>query len=299
MPLQTEVWIQSIQPNLFRDNSFAARSLNDSAFVEDKIVHLPQAGSRPGVEVDRPTVPAVIGQRTDDEAMYALREHTTDPILIRDIDAVEVSYDKRQSVLIEQTQALNESIANWMLYDWAAQNPALFTTGASRPAAAPSATGARKGLTRADVRRLRLLFDANDIPQDKRFLLLTAAMYNDLLGDDAILSREYVNGGNLQNGTVDSLYGFGIYVRSQGLVFDNAGTPVKKMPTAVAAATDNAAAIAWHEMSVRRALGEIKVFADDDKPEYYGSLLSALVRAGGRAARLDYKGVAAIMEAAG
>ena len=61
---------------------------------------------------------------------------------------------------------------------------------------------------------------------------------------------------------------------------------------------DLAAALAWHDQSVCRALGEVKVFEQEKAPDYYGDLYSFLVRAGGRIMRSDNAGVMALVGAA-
>lgn len=57
-----------------------------------------------------------------------------------------------------------------------------------------------------------------------------------------------------------------------------------------------AAALAWHEQSVCRALGEVKMYSNEDDPTYYGDIYSFLVRAGGRRMRNDGAGVLAIVQ---
>jgi len=47
---------------------------------------------------------------------------------------------------------------------------------------------------------------------------------------------------------------------------------------------------------VRRASGVIQPFLDLDKPEYYGSIFSMLVRFGAQVARNDNKGVYILFE---
>jgi hypothetical protein len=49
---------------------------------------------------------------------------------------------------------------------------------------------------------------------------------------------------------------------------------------------------------VRRALGAIKVYANENDPTLYGSAFSTMARAGGRKAYSDETGVVAIVEAA-
>ena len=61
------------------------------------------------------------------------------------------------------------------------------------------------------------------------------------------------------------------------------------------AATDLAAALAWHDQSVCRALGEVKAFEQEKAPDYYGDVYSFLVRAGGSIMRGDNAGVMALV----
>lgn len=82
--------------------------------------------------------------------------------------------------------------------------------------------------------------------------------------------------------------------RSTVALYD--ATKTKKAWSAEGAATDLAAALAWHEQSVCRALGEVKAFENEGDPTFYGDIYSFLVRAGGRILRSDNKGVAAIVQ---
>ena len=128
---------------------------------------------------------------------------------------------------------------------------------------------------------------------------MPAEMYNDLLGLDKVLSAEYNQTGKLPTGVVNRLYGFDIWIRSYATSYSNAATPVLRAPGANALTTANAAALFWHPRFVRFAKGLIKVYSDIDKPEFYGSLFSAMVRGGGRKRYSDGRGVVALIEAAG
>ena len=59
-----------------------------------------------------------------------------------------------------------------------------------------------------------------------------------------------------------------------------------------------AAALAWQEQSVSRALGEVKMFDSTNNPLYYGDIYSFLLRTGGSVRRYDKKGVYLLAEAA-
>lgn len=79
-------------------------------------------------------------------------------------------------------------------------------------------------------------------------------------------------------------------------VYDDSALPVKKAVGAAGAATDHLGALAFQMDYVSFAQGDIKVFADENKPEYYGSIFSAMVMMGGSILRTDQKGVAALVQ---
>jgi len=302
MGIQREIWARDIAENLFPDNSFMARAVDDSEFVEGAVVHLPQSGAKPNVQRNRSVLPAVIAQRTDTDATYNIDEFTSDPTLIKDADEIETSYNKRQNVLEDHNNQLNTQIAEWMGYNWAPTQAANYvrTNGADRVAFVAGATGNRKKILLDDWLAAKRLLDNMDVPDDgRRFALVPAEMYNDLLEIDKILSSEFNLTGRLPNGVVNEIFGIKIFKRSSSISYSNAATPALRAPDAAALTTANAGVLMWHERFVRRALGSVKVYANEDEAAYYGSVFSAMALAGGRKRYNDQSGVVAIIEAAG
>ncbi len=74
MALQVQIWIKSIIEGLFADNSFASRSIDHSEFVNNKTVHVPNAGSAPGVVKNRNVFPAQVTTREDVDLEYGMDE---------------------------------------------------------------------------------------------------------------------------------------------------------------------------------------------------------------------------------
>ena len=285
MPIQTEVWAADIAANLFPNDSWVAKAVNDDPWVENKIVHRPVSGSVPTVVKDRATVPATAVQRTDSVNDYTIAEFTSDPTVIRDVDSIEVSYDKRASVLSDHISELNKRIANELQFKWAPSAAAniIRTSGALRAANTPGATTTRKSLTISDIISAANVLDDMDIERDNnRCLLLPAHMYNDLMQANyaTLLQLQASGEALLKDGKLMSVHGFMIFIRGKlnVLRYNNAGTPAVIDPTTAGAATDNAAALAWHPNFVCRAKGDVKVYYDEDKPEYYGSMFSAMVK---------------------
>jgi hypothetical protein len=95
---------------------------------------------------------------------------------------------------------------------------------------------------------------------------------------------------------VNRIFGFDIFIRSSLVSYTNAGTPARRLPGAAPLTSANASILAYHRDFVRRALGGVKVYADEDKPEYYGSIFSAMARAGAAKAYSDETGIVAIVE---
>lgn len=301
MALNKEVWLNSIVENFYPDNSFAVKSVDDSTFVSNKKVHIPNAGAASKVVTNRTQKPASVSQRTDNELTYEMDELTTDPIYIPNIDTVELSYDKRNSVLANDRAQLEEAAHVNLLKRWGNGVKAdhiLLTTGTTQRDAHTSstATGKRKSICKADVLKLMTAFDKDDVPATGRFLLLDAHMYADLLADLSESDKwMFQNSANVQKGILGNLYGFDIMKRSRVLRLDAS----KKVLdwSAEGAATELAAALAWHEKSVSRAMGEVKMFDSTDNPLYYGDIYSFLMRTGGAARSYDGKGLFLLGEA--
>ena len=118
MALNREIWQQALVENFYPSNSFAEKSVDDSVYVSNHKVHIPNAGAPSGVKKNRQTKPATVNQRTDNDLEYVIDELTTDPIYIPHIDTVELSYDKRNSILQNDKSQLQEVAHVNLLERW-------------------------------------------------------------------------------------------------------------------------------------------------------------------------------------
>lgn len=300
MALQKEIWQSAIVDNLFADNSFAAKSVDDSAFIDNKTVHIPNAGAPSGVQVNRTTKPAGVKSREDNDLSYNMDELTTDPIYIPNIENIQLSYNKRESVISNDRRQLEAAAHLNLLNRWgvAAEGNIVYTTGKEVAAhSSATATGLRKSITRDDVFALMTKFDAEDIPQTERYLLLDAHMYAQLLADLTNADKQaFYASANAQKGVLGELAGFQIMKRSRVLRIDASKKVLGWDKTGVAG--ELAAGFAWQKESVSRALGNFKMFSEMDSPTYYGDIYSFLIMTGGACRRQDKKGVALLAEAA-
>jgi len=305
MAIQKEIWLQDIEKAIFPPSSFVRRSVSHDSYVSNKTVHIPQAGTIADVEKNRAVLPSTVTQRTDADRTYDLNEYTTGAMLITDLEELQVNYNKRQDVLSQHTEKIMKTIGDETAVAWAgadlytADGQIVLTTGsATANIAPPSGTGTRKAVAVADFASLASKFDEDDMPYEGRYLLMPAKMYHNMLNENKayFLNNDYMNRGNLPTGVVANIWGFNILVRSNVTVYADAATPTIKAVGAAAATTDCFGAIAWHESAVCNALGQIKVFANENEAAYYGSIFSALVMHGAAKLRTDGKGIGTIVQ---
>lgn len=302
MALNISIWQSTLVENFYPNNSFASKSVDDSVFVKAHKVIIPNAGKPSGVKKNRTVKPAQVEQRTDNDLEYVIDELTTDPIYIPNIDTVELSYDKRSSIISnDRSQLQNEAHMN-LLERWGAGVPSanvLLTTGTTERAAHTSetATGKRKRITKEDLLSIMTRMDADNVPEEGRYILLDAYMYADLLADLSESDKwMFQNSADVQRGVLGNLYGLNIMKRSKVLRVKSDKALLPWSEEAVAG--ELAAALAWHDKSVSRALGEVKMFESIDNPTYYGDIYSFLLRTGGSVRRYDKKGIYLLAEAA-
>ena len=299
MAVQKQIWQNTIIEEFWPDDSFASKATNDSEYVnQGKTVHIPNAGAPSGVKKNRTTLPAEVKVRTDVDVTYDLDEFTTDPVRIPHADTVELSYNKRNSVIAQDKNKLRNDAHQSILERWSPDAAyRVTTTGASRPAYLTSATGNRKSITTKDVLGLQAKFDLDDVPATDRVLLLDAVMYSDLLGDMTESQKiGFFGAADAKRGVVGELYGFQVMKRSKVLRYKADGSLVKTSEGGALAATDLAAGLAFHKEAVSVAMGEVVMFDSVSNPTYYGDIYSFLVRTGGAKRRTDGKGIIAIVE---
>ena len=109
MGVEVEIWRKDIQEAVFDNNTFLDFAFNaDEHVIGGAVVHIPQSGGAGNIEKNRTVFPANIRRRTDTDIVYVLDEYTSDPVKITDADKKELSYDKRKSVIGEDTEKMKQ-----------------------------------------------------------------------------------------------------------------------------------------------------------------------------------------------
>lgn len=299
--IQVEIWAKYILGAIFRNNQFLDYCFKaDDYVLQGKVVHIPQAGGTATVVKNRTDLPATVTKRTDTDITYPLDEFTTNPRLIPHADTVELSYDKMDSVMTDDMNALRQVVADNILNSWAPASNIIRTTGAAVDTHLADTIGVRKKFTSKDLKSAQKFLNKHDIPTEGRYALLSADMYDQLVDDlSETQQRDFSRVLDEKRGIVAKLYGFNIMMRSRVVTYNNAETPVLNAYGAESDDADNDAALCWHESAVERAMGSVVPFNQDNSPQYYGDLMSFLLRMGGRIRRSDEKGIVAVVQAAG
>jgi len=264
MALQKEIWIPTIVEKLFADDTFASRSVNHDAFTDGKTVHVPNAGALPPVTVNNSTYPVAASQRTDVDLDYDMSKYEIGPVRVGDIEDVQLSYDKRNSVVAGVRNALTEKVHTDILSAWVAG----CTAAAQKTVAATFGKDA--------VLAIKLAFDKKDIPQQGRCIVLTPVAYNELLAELSDAEQfAFSASADSARGVVGKFLGFDIYMRS----------------TIDTAASNKTTAFAWQQDCVSVARGNVEIIEDPHRADFFGDLISATILAGGAPIRSDGAGI--------
>lgn len=294
MAVQQEIWRRDVVAYLSRGNEFAQYSRDVSGEVlNGKVVHLGQAGPPAETTKNRTEFPATIVQRGDGEVTYALDAYYGQPVLVEAIEAAELSYDKRQSVIEDNMAKLKDDVYDDLLYHWGknVDNENVISSTGTTDIVVDLGAGALTlhGITEKDFIKLQAQFNNDRVPREDRHILLDGfqmmALKLDLASREQRLDVE-----NIAEGAVGKLHGFNIHERSRAIVINKSTNAVLPFD-ALITANDVPAAIAWQKNMVESAKGAMKFYSEIGKADYYGDVFSYLMRMGGRARREQGEGV--------
>lgn len=300
MALLRTMWMTRIMENLFATNEFLNESQNwdEYATAGVKTVVIPQAGAPAGYERNRTVFPAAITERPDGDISYDMVSYTSNPQRVRNLEQLQMSYNKMQSVITNMLLNIQDGVALDILYSWRAELAArvLQTSGAAVPTSLSGSTGNRKTLTYNDLVDLHTAMDNDNIPASGRRIILPSSIYNGMFKDADIKENFNSKLADLNKGVLGEVLGFTVVKRAEVLRYTTAGAA--KLPTAATVATDAKAGLAYHPAFVGKSKSVVQVLADaEPRPEHFGRIMSCELQAGGSKAYSDGRGVYAIMEA--
>lgn len=261
--LNKEIWLADIKEQFMPNTSFLSATTDMSAWVENDVINLAEAGIEPNVLINNATYPVAISDRADAPIALTLDVYDTENVRLRNAELVELAYDKRTSVMNQLRNALVKRIAKraaWMY------TPA--TTDATKSNKVVSLGAATFDFD--VIIDAGNFYDEVDAPED-RVMVLSPAHMASLRKVDSKLYKEILN----KPGT--NLYGFDMYTYSQMPKFSSAG--VKNAFGAASAGTDLNSTCAFLKSEVMSALGSIDLFDRLRDPEARADIIGLQQRA--------------------
>lgn len=273
--LQKEVWVDQLLEDFHPDNSFYLDGEDWSEHVENDKINFAIIGADPNVEVNRTTYPIPITERTDTDGDVELDEFSSDSTLVKDAEAIELSYKKMESVLSGHRRTIREKYANKAQWGIApnvnsANTPVWASTGPLR------ANGFRAP-SEADLIKLAEYYDDMEAPMEGRVLLLTNSDYWGIIENVPALAKQYER---QKQGTIGSvvlnIHGFEIKKRNKPALYKIVGGEWTKQPFGTAPAADTfAASISYiKNTSFVYCDGTTKMYDKIDDPDYQGSYVN-------------------------
>ncbi len=261
MALNKELWLSEILNPLRNNNSYIRRSLDHSTFIDGHELTVPCAMG--GVEVvkDRSVMPATPGRRDDINITYPLSEFSTTPILIPHRERVEQNADARAALVSQMRDRLDDAVTDHIMSNWLGGADIEVTTQAS--------------LVDNLLVAVDSYFCQKKLPRNGRCLLVKPSRWIEILSTMVRNPVNVVLPPPTVPGAVTNVYGFDVYVSS---------TISTRFP--------HVYAVAWQQNCVSHAIGGEELFVRES-PQYYGEIISCLLRAGGSRVNTDNEGVVA------
>jgi hypothetical protein len=283
--LNKEVWLAEIMEDFYADDMFISECRDLSAFVTNDIINLAEAGVDPAVLINNTTYPIAISEREDGNIAIEIDTFDTENTAVKNIEAVELAYDKLSSVVSGHKQALRMAIMEKAAHAIApASNgtftPKLVTTGED------DGTG-RLRMRFADLIRLRKKFNQAEIPAEGRILVLSSEHEEDLELENSTLYNQILGKG--------IVYGFKIYNLADSRLPRYHKTTGAKIAFGASVTSDHRyATIAFQKNEVCRAKGTEDMFwgKKENDPVYRRDVVGFQQRA--IVLPIRNKGVAAI-----
>lgn len=241
--LQTEVWVAGIKENPIPDNSFVFQSVDLSQYVEHNKLHLAEAGVEPTVHEDyfaTSNTPLPITDIADIGNEVVLHTYSTEQTRHRDLQEIELSYDRRSSVIKRHRVSLAKNMGKRAAYAWAPEQD--------------DAWNKVLNLSSSDsvidaIIDLKQFMEENDILEGVN-ICFTPGHFARIRKEDKRLYKDILN--------EKQMYGIKVFQYSQNPLYTSAG--VKKPFGATKENTDKRASFMWVTDEVFRCFGDVKMY---------------------------------------
>ena len=242
--LQTEVWIAGIKENPVPNNSFIYQSVDLSQYVEHNKLHLAEAGVEPAVHEDyfaTANNPLPVTDITDIGNEVVLHTYSTEQTRHRQLQEIELAYDKRSSVIQRHRVSLAKNIGKRAAYAWAPKKDDAWNKVCNL-AASDSVIDA--------IIDIKSFLEGKDI-YDGINICLNADHFARIRKEDKRLYKDIMN--------ENQMYGIKVFRYNQTPLYTKTGE--KKPFGATKDTDDKQSSIVWVTDEVFRCFGDVEMYA--------------------------------------
>lgn len=264
-----EIWIDKLKENFFSKFEWLNGVDDWSEWVEFNTINFTIAGVNPTILKNNAVWPIVAAQRTDTNATVVLDTYDSTTTRIHNVEEIEASINKLESVVKQHRNSLLQDIVTECLWNYApatAAAGAFAATGANRPAVIGAQTTVASTLAIKDVATLQERWDVLQAPEDGRVLVLNPYHRADLIAADAVLFKEFTN---LKTGQALDMFGIKVYTVGNTPLFTKSTLAKKAYGAAADNANDCVASVAYIQNEVMKCEGDMEMFfrAKQDNPD--------------------------------
>lgn len=266
MALQKEIWLDQLMNNFYPDTSFLNFTMDFSAFVDHHKLNMAEVGVDPEVLINNTTYPIDVQGRTDKPLAIELDLYETVNTLVREPEAVELSYNKLESVIYGHRQSLQAKAGTKAAHAFTPQKDSLYTPVVTTTG---DLNEGFKRLVPENILKLKRRFDELDINPEQRNLVLHPAHLEDLILYDLKAFKDLTE---WKDGKPAKFAGFNILQFTKTPTF-NATTMQKKEFGAVAQGTDTYCSFAFSSDEVMKADGQVQMYITEKDPKQRATII--------------------------
>lgn len=265
MALNKEVWVSQLMKNYYHEANFLAYVTDFTNLVENNKLHVPEMGADPSVLVNNTTYPISVTERVDTDNEISLDVFDTENTMVRNAEAVEMAYDKVDSVIKGHKSTLMNVTGAKAAHAYAptsntAETPILLTTGED------DGTG-RKKLIPRDIMNLMNAYDNAGIPDENlRYLVLCSEHLTDLMEFDLKAFKDITD---IVNGQPKKFASFNILKYGETPRYN----PTTLAKSAFGSLSGNKCSFSFHKTEVMKADGDLKLFSTEDDPKERATII--------------------------
>ena len=265
--LNKQIWISQIMEKFYPEASFLNYAKDMTENVDFDKINLADCGFDPAVLVNNTTYPIAVVQRDDTPLTIELDLFETENTLVRSPEAVELAYNKLESVIYGHRMALRSKTGQKAAHAFApssdtANTPVLITTGDN------NGEGFKR-LIPEDILRLKKKYDLLDVPYDNRYLVLDPNHVEDLILYDLKAFKDITD---FKNGEPNRFAGFNILQYTKTPKY-NVTTRVKLPWGAIGDVNTTFASFSFSSDEVMKADGTVNMFERVNDPELRATIV--------------------------